>query len=211
MKTMLKVSLAVLCALVLAGCGNRGFRFTVKAQVGYPNATYYLTPIGQPSNFYMKATSDSEGYVCFSGRSRYPMALSISDGCAKIVEPVFVEEGDVYVDRLKEDANVLVSHGTPSNEAYIQYMVDLKALNSYFDTMINPDNRDIEREMIVAFDSLDRVVEASNRDNVFGLYLFTTDGIRRCADRAAVDSVVSLFSEPMREHPYMVDALKNAE
>lgn len=197
-----------LCALAMVGC-NRGYKFEVVANIGYPDVMYYLSPEAQPSTYYMSAKSDAEGVVRFEGKSEVPMAVCLSDGLVNLAGPFFLEEGTISVERLADNSRIIVGRGTPSNEAYCKYLMNLQQLDAVFDTVTNVEAA--EARMVAMFDSLDVAVEQANYDNIFGLYLFVKDGIGRYSTRAEVDSVVSLFAPELREHPYMVDALKNFE
>ena len=80
---MRKVFLMALCALAMVGC-NRGYKFEVVANIGYPDVMYYLSPEAQPSTYYMSAKSDAEGVVRFEGKSDVPMAVCLSDGLVNL-------------------------------------------------------------------------------------------------------------------------------
>jgi hypothetical protein len=203
---MKRLLMLALCALAMMSCG-RGYKFEVVAKVGYPNSSFYLSPLSNPETYYVSGESDDEGVVRFEGRGEYPMAVGVSDGVSMITGPFFLEEGSIVVERLAANPKMFVAHGTCSNDAYVEYIAQLQQASHMFDT-IQEMSDSVEARMQVVFDSLDRAVEESNYDNFLGLYLFVNDGIRRYSTRAEVDSVVSLFAPELREHPYMIGALQ---
>jgi len=206
---MKRFLLIALCAMAMISC-SRGYKFEVVANVGYPNSTFYLSPMSQPGTYYVGAESDGDGIVRFEGRSEYPMAVGISDGLVMVAGPFFLEEGSIVVERLAENPKVALAHGTPSNDAYIDYLAQLQQTSRMFDTIQEPSDS-VMSQMRIVFDSLDRAAEEANYGNFLGLYFFVSDGIHRYSTRAEVDSVVSLFAPELREHPYMVDALQAFE
>ncbi|MBP3426429.1 MAG: hypothetical protein J6K81_06925 [Rikenellaceae bacterium] len=201
---MKRLIIAVVSALALTAC-DRGLRFEVEFHTNYPDATFYLTPNGQPTNYYLKSTSDSEGVVRFEGRMRQPVVACISDGYVLISRPFFVEQGSIKFGHLSEQSPEIVAFGTPSNDAYNEYLVRMQALEKRYtfssDSTTNP-----SEDMLRAFDSLGLAVQRANMDNIFGVYLFVNEGIHR-ATAEQIDSIVAEFSPAMRRHPYVEEAV----
>ncbi len=208
---MRKILMAAVCAVMLVGCGE-GFRFEVEMPTRYPDATFYLSPENNPTTYYMKAKSDSEGVVRFEGRMRQPVAACVSDGYVAVSHTFFVEEGSVKFGYLSETDKTIVAMGTESNDAYNQYLVDMKALEVKYatcdSTCVNV--VDIEAEMNRDFEALGAAVQAANYDNILGVYLFVKEGLWLTAPER-VDSIVACFSPEMREHPYMREVLQKAK
>ena len=204
---MKRVILAALCAVMMVSCG-KGFRFEVEFPTRYPDATFYLTPEGQPGNYYMKAQSNSDGVVRFKGKLTQPIVACISDGYVMVSHTFFVEKGLIKFGPLTEQSSEIVAYGTPANDAHNNYVVDMNILEAKYSTMDDSIGVDLVEAMNSEFDLLGRKVQAENMDNIFGVYLFVKEGIFRatCAER---DSIVATFSPAMQEHPYLQEALKN--
>ena len=205
---MKRVILAALCAVMMVGC-SKGLRFEIEFPTRYPDATFYLTPEGQPGNYYMKAQSDDEGIVRFKGKLAQPIVACISDGYAMVSNIFFVEDGSIKFGPLTEQSSEIVAYGTPANDAHNNYVVDMNILETKYTSMPDSTGVNLVEAMNSEFDELGRKVQAENMDNILGVYLFVKEGIYRatCAER---DSIVAGFSPAMQAHPYLQEALKNA-
>lgn len=203
---MKKMILAALCVLAFVACDG-GFRFEVELPTNYPGATYYLASVDNPGNYYLKAVSDSEGVVRFKGRMRYPVVARISDGCAMITPQFFVEQGSIKFGFIGAENPNIVAFGTPSNDAYNEYVVRVQQLEGKY--IVEGDTCATRREaaMLRDLDSLNVAVQCANMDNILGVYLFVNDGINHVAPEQ-VDSIVACFSPEMRRHPYLQDVVK---
>ncbi len=209
---MRKILFGALCALALVGCAEeKGFEYEVVANVGYPDATFYLSPMEDLGKFYAEAVSDKDGVVRFKGRSEKPMIACVSDGIASFASPVFVEQGTITVDRMPENPKFFLAEGTPSNDAYKEYLNALQELNLRLSSTIKEQTAEADSIVNQAFDSLDRVVESANYDKIFGVFLFVNGGIHRCSTVEQVDSIVGLFSEELRGDSYLQSAIKNVK
>lgn len=210
---MKRVLLAALCALAIVGCSDdKGYEYEVVANIGYPDATFYLSPLEDLTKYHLQAVSDKDGVVRFKGTATEPMIACVSDGIGRVAAPVFIEEGVVTVDRMEANPKLFLAQGTPSNDAYKSYLESLQALELRFMATAGEEaTPELDSVMNIAFDSLDMAVERANFDNVFGVFLFVNGGMQRCANRTEVDSVVTLFPESLRGNSYLQSALKNVK
>lgn len=204
---MRRIALAAVAVIAFAGCVRDGVKCEITANVGTPDMMCYLVPEGEVDNYYAKSKTDAKGTARFKVRFKQPVCAGLSDGLSQIAGPFFVEDGSVVLDRFAQNPKVFIAHGTPSNDAYNTYRMQLMSLDTKYDTVRFFKGDSLSRHMSVEFDSLGTAVEAANYDNIFGLYLFTHEKIFTLSPREA-DSVSKKFSRAMQRHPYMQAALR---
>lgn len=192
--------------LSMTGCRQEGFRFRLEAHLADSCGIYYLTPIDDPSHYYLKSQTDEHGRLVMKGRLREPVCADLRNGLGEVVSLVFLEEGTIRIEPLPNDVTHLQVSGTPSNDACNLFAADVDELFAHYASMKDI-TEELQKKFTQELDSMQRAFLDNNKDKILGIYLFVNEWINTM-DTTEIERTIAEFTPEMQANSLM-DAVRN--
>lgn len=170
---MRKILLTAAAALALAGCVSD--RYTIEGSVEELTGTFYLY---DDENTPVDSARIENGSFRLEGRAETPSIVRLRAATAEgavLSGMAILEPGRLTVAAAEETPNRLTVTGTPSNDAYSNYIAASAALmNEYFSAATSVERREAIRE---EYDRLSERAFEENPDNYFGAIMLAQSGL----------------------------------
>ena len=168
---MKKVLFTILSAAALYSCGTSN-SYTITGTVG---AEY-------GDSIYLRSTSDNslitavpivEGKYSITGVAEIPQVAILADQTGQYQNMLFLEAGDI-VGVASEDGAPLTFEGTVSNDALIQLKKSIEPITTTFRALPQDATQATVDSLQDAHAELMETTMESNKNNIFGTYIFTS-------------------------------------
>lgn len=191
---MKKLMIVLLSVTVLCGCQGVNYHIT-GSLVNMPGDVLLVTYDGDEM---ATCTVEYEtGFVEFKGELDVPTVALMLDPEGEPLTIVFIENGEITVN-IDEDMNVYRAAGTPANDRYNEFSMQLNDLQQKYRSLSGSGASEEELQAVIEeYNAMvDKTID-NNLNNLLGVYLFNSQSVD--LETEQVRARLDQFSAQMRK------------
>lgn len=204
--------LTLLAAAIIGLCSCSSNKYVIKGEIeGLSGMIYLADAAGMESNTPLDSVRVEEGKFRFEGTAAMPDMVYIHNGSQQAIPfftEVFAEPGTITLKGSLENPTSITATGTPSNDANAAFKQQFAQLieRYYAPETTDEDRTEIEEEA----DEMTREAVEENKNNYFGVMLFTSQMTYDMSGKEIIEAIES-FPAELQRTKLLTKARENAE